>query len=993
MNPAEQNRQELENQIKNDFLDLQWKLDELKNEIQNETNESKKEEKDREFQKMQEDLSILKTKIDILSSLQEQELQSLKEKIEETKQLYNKIKWETIDLLREKFQTPTTYELLKDSETCTRLHNIIASNPREFKNVPWDTPERKLEYIFSKIRNSMVLFMKNKLWNSEKYDKIIDNTIAPAFERSLLELLRDQWNEENVSMLQWMDKISFSGFWKLVRWVWRFAKKTSWAYSKFSQWVNAVDYLAVHNWVLNNPEKSEILTDPLKFKEYINNTEFAKDEFSPYALISGNIFKVSDKENFEFWISLEEKKTILDQIWNIEVVDNAKTTSLIVKMMDKPEKFLQKAEWLQQTANGLLDWISSLNSVTKIVWVDILWEISKAPSERSFLYKIMDFVCKLIWITWWLEWIVKRWRLDRMNLTDEKNENIGKIFKNYKEVAWENKPVTITDEASCKTALNDFVVTDPQNTSITKWDYLRDSMVDNLDISLVSPAVVQQILWDSYLKKEVTTENWKSKERFIVDESKITQDDKIKLAHNHIINMKNHLEKYKDNDLSDFYANIHSTEDIALCITASLYADKDDVIEWVKAKVFLPENYWSFHSDWTVEDISVMPELTSEEMSEMQSLVEQSKVPNTINYLENATYKKYLNVIEANLWLPKYSLECVCATESKWKLYNWNQIIWSWAWARWLFQFMPDTANQYMKHSKLWEKYWKTFTSIDGFLKDPLAEAWAAGIMYSEFMYKYNYNFQSALACYNRWIGNYRTAIGNRSITAWDLWILPVETKKYVTGISIGVLQRNFAPDGDIFVDFWKYMWRKESVDNIQNKELLIWPALLAHNKEEIGWLWNSIMNWFQWLDAKTSFPYMDGAIWKSTVTHKNRFNSKDDVLLYKNAHPNIKSFMFYFWANTRDNDKTYSDIKQRSEWLESTWIQPVLCTCIWENSIKTPWLKELNQRIISLWKDNNWPVVDFAKSYEKWNITLWNDELHPSSYSPMTNIINELLV
>ena len=124
-------------------------------------------------------------------------------------------------------------------------------------------------------------------------------------------------------------------------------------------------------------------------------------------------------------------------------------------------------------------------------------------------------------------------------------------------------------------------------------------------------------------------------------------------------------------------------------------------------------------------------------------------------------------------------------------------------------------------------------------------------------------------------------------------------------------------------------------------------------------------MNWFQWLDAKTSFPYMDGAIWKSTVTHKNRFNSKDDVLSYKNAHPNIKSFMFYFWANTRDNDTTYSDIKQRSEGLESTWIQPILCTCIWENSTKTPWLKELNQRIISLWKDNNWPVVDFAKSYE----------------------------
>jgi hypothetical protein len=49
----------------------------------------------------------------------------------------------------------------------------------------------------------------------------------------------------------------------------------------------------------------------------------------------------------------------------------------------------------------------------------------------------------------------------------------------------------------------------------------------------------------------------------------------------------------------------------------------------------------------------------------MQNLVEQSKTPNTINYLENATYKKYLNVIEKNLSLPRHSLEAVCFQESR----------------------------------------------------------------------------------------------------------------------------------------------------------------------------------------------------------------------------------------------------------------------------------------------------------------------------------------
>jgi len=63
-----------------------------------------------------------------------------------------------------------------------------------------------------------------------------------------------------------------------------------------------------------------------------------------------------------------------------------------------------------------------------------------------------------------------------------------------------------------------------------------------------------------------------------VDESKFTNDVKKEFAHRHISNMKTHLESnYKD--LKDFYTNIKNTDDIAICMTASLYADKNDVIE------------------------------------------------------------------------------------------------------------------------------------------------------------------------------------------------------------------------------------------------------------------------------------------------------------------------------------------------------------------------------------------------------------------------------
>ena len=999
MTPEE--RQQIETQIKSDFSEMQKNLEDLRKDVQNERDEAEKRKKEEELEKLEEQATKLKEMIDTISSLSDEQLQELNKK-----DLWS-LKNDIIGLTQEsneelseqstkKIETPTTYELLKDSETYNRLCTIISSNPKEFANLPWDTPEKKLEYIFSKIRNSVGLFMKNKLWNSENAEKIINNTIAPAFERCMMELLKNQWNETNIGMLKWMDKISRESFNNLVNWVSEFARTTKWAFNKFSQWLNAIDYLSVHNWVLKNPEKSAVLTSPIEFKKYLNNTSFANENFSPYASIDADLFQIDENQSFEFGISLQEKQEILNQIWNIQVANNPKTTVLIAKMLDKPEKFLWATSTLQETANHLLDWINAINPVAQLFWTDILWEIGKAPEKRNFIFRIVDFVCKLIWITWWLEWIVKKWRLDRLNLTDEKNENISNIFKEYQKLAWDNVSLSITDENSCKIALNDFIVTDLDKTSSTKWDYLRDVIVDNMDINLISPDIIQQTLWNTFIKKEIITVDWKQQEKVSIDTTKFTEDDKKNLAHKHISNMYSHLVSNYSN-LSDFYANINSTEDLALCIIASLYTNQDDVIEWVKAKIFLPENYGTTHSDWTIleswngwKDSSVaLIELSSEENSEMQNLVEQSKTPNTINYLENSTYKKYLNSIEHDLNLPRYALECVCMQESRWKLYKWNRILWSSAWAQWLFQFMPWTADKYMKNPRLLEKYWKTFNSRDKFLRDPLATAWAAWIMYSEFMYKYKYNFQSALACYNRWIWNYQKSIWKRNLTPWDLGKLPSETKNYVESISKNVLVHNSASSNDtLLADLWQYSRNNWWTDNVEyNKELLIWPKLLAHNKDEIWWLGNSIMSWFKWLNVKTNFPNMDGAAWKSTVTHPNRFNSQNDVLAYKNAHTNIKSFMFYFGVNTRDNNRTLSDIKQWSEWLEAEWIQPVLCTCIWED--KNIWLKDLNQELIHLWREKKWPVLDFAKSYSKWDIAMNTDWVHPISYSQMTDIIN----
>ncbi len=602
-------RQQVEAQIQSDFSKLQKKLEELQNEIKNENDESKKQEKQAEFDKMKLELNDMKNLIDKLSSLQEQDLQSLKTRLEQYSQIRQQTQWEVADLQNEKTPTPTTYELLKDSQTSIRLRSIIESNPNEFRNIPWDSSEAKLEYIFSKIRNNIIILLKNKLWNSENIEKIINNTIAPAFEWNMIELLKNQKNPENNNMLQWMQNISFENFGDLVEWVSNLASNAKWSFDKFSQWMNAVDYLSVHKWVLREPNKSEVLSNPLKFQEYMNNAKFAAEDFSPYTPISENIFKIDENQNFDFGVSIQEKQEILQKIWDIQVVDNPKTASLIVKMLDKldnPSDFLWKVPKLQETANGLLDWVNVLNSVTKPFGIDFLWESTKSPEERWFLYRIVDFVCKLIWITWWLEWIVKKWRLDKLELTDEKNENISHIYEEYQKLVWKWSDISIMDANSCSAVLSEFNLTDLDDVSTTKWDHLRDVMSNDIDVNLLSPDVVQQTLWDDYLiKNEVEDANWKKQEKVIVDVSKITDEKKRELAHKHIINMKTRLESNFD-DLKDFYVNIHNIDDIVLCMTASLYANGDDVIEWVKARVFLPENYgvvhWLASDSWTETD-------------------------------------------------------------------------------------------------------------------------------------------------------------------------------------------------------------------------------------------------------------------------------------------------------------------------------------------------------------------------------------------------------
>ncbi len=222
----------------------------------------------------------------------------------------------------------------------------------------------------------------------------------------------------------------------------------------------------------------------------------------------------------------------------------------------------------------------------------------------------------------------------------------------------------------------------------------------------------------------------------------------------------------------------------------------DDINFLNTKKILSEETQGESNKDSEADKNLQLPDLTPAENAELRKLVEKSKIPNNLNYLENSAYMKFLWQVEYEFNLPRNLLSCMCWEESRWSLYAWKQIIWSRAWAKWLFQFMPFNVDSYMINKQVLEYCWiKKFKSKDEFLKNPLATAVAAGIMISDFMGKW-YNFQTALACYNWWPGSYQDKIekkkGRKNLTAEDFSRLPRDTRAYVLSIGKGVKEGSY---------------------------------------------------------------------------------------------------------------------------------------------------------------------------------------------------------
>ena len=422
-------------------------------------------------------------------------------------------------------------------------------------------------------------------------------------------------------------------------------------------------------------------------------------------------------------------------------------------------------------------------------------------------------------------------------------------------------------------------------------------------------------------------------------------------------------------------------------------------------------NWWN--NQWWYENLSSVENRVEKQVSE-QYIYKQAK-------LYWVTDNRQIAYILA---IVKWECGFKNIKEIWWENKNYWQIdtdTWKAYYGRWFLQLTH--RSNYKKYSKIIRESWLNFRDNNGNIimwssvdleKDPdlvLNSNDLASFILIDWMKNW-WPYRQETKKLSHYINNDKVDFFNaRYIINWD------KNNLNKSGQKIWNVYKWYAED--YLWKLWNWNVAVNNIDNNPNNILIDGsPELLATNKDQIWWLWNSMMTGFQWYYSKDNFPNMDWVEWKNTQNHPRRFNNEWDIRNYlvdhsdfeiylKNhhkteldendkeylaRHSNIKSFMFYFWANTTSNNQTLSDIENRSKQMQKFWVQPVLCTCIWEDN--HPHLTDLNRQIIEMWKNNNWPVMDFAWAYNKQKIAMW-DNLHPTGkwYTAMAGMINDCLV
>ncbi len=401
------------------------------------------------------------------------------------------------------------------------------------------------------------------------------------------------------------------------------------------------------------------------------------------------------------------------------------------------------------------------------VWwfLGFLWMWWKTISDfiQKTSPKIWNFVFSLFWFDW-IEWF------DKMKTTNKLNKLLNS------DVSWYLKKLfDIYDD-------NGFMQT-KQNISTTWWvdvDYIFSDLSDDEKNIIVNKIPDYSSVKSSLYSFFSSNKNIKlNSTYFLDDDTKKYVDwewkiiDINKFVDSYLNFILKYIIKYDWVWKIDFSNTNFSKEDFILLVFWYIFA-WDYFIKWMNY-----DYIWDLLNSSNLNNVSVLTtpivNTTVDNYDILNTSINIDDLDLTSNLLDQKKYVDYLHKLEVDYSLPKFLLESVCKQESAWFLYkNWN-IITSSVWAKWLFQFMPNTAKWVIK--KLWLSI-----SVDDFVNDPILSAkWAA--LYLKDLFSWWW-FVVWLWKYNYWSWNIsKKNIHDISSLKDNFSSLPVETKNYILKI------------------------------------------------------------------------------------------------------------------------------------------------------------------------------------------------------------------
>lgn len=518
----------------------------------------------------------------------------------------------------------TTYtEIIAGTPLQSKILKVF-SHP-DFDNYPQlqsKTPEQRAEYLFRKINTGIARFYARRflIAPEQEIPKYLYETIIPATEWFLMDMLKENKHENNLNFLSSITQMRLDTITDLFQGVNQFSKKFTYPYLQAEKLMKIVDFITLPK----NRSKLSTLTNPYDFYEKIMQNPIWEQDKILTDKIRREQFNLNDTAQTESEKNQEnlilEQEKIKKELWWIAMVDSPQTIKKLLDIVKISEPFFLKTEKISDQILDKMDAFKSVETTIKSVfWLDIFQEVKSS----KIISGVFDFVLNILGFSWGITGLERSWRkrnIDRA-LTRPKKEFIQKSYKKYCEERdpSQNFTTKIMDTY-------DLEWIDKKYHTLFNIDMplLQETIAQNIDEKSLNPQTLAAIKTKSFEGKEYITIT-KEKDNKVITSIKpeFFEDEDVKnsFIQSYIMQTIKHMSQNES-----FLQKTEDGNTVTFALIAGLSLEQGNSIEGIKAWALLPQEFY----ENKVAQVPLNQEKTNKQVFEEQ----EQKIKN-LTFAEN----------------------------------------------------------------------------------------------------------------------------------------------------------------------------------------------------------------------------------------------------------------------------------------------------------------------------------------------------------------------